>query len=103
MPTIKKEFGGVIFEWDIDKALLNIKEHDVTFDEALSVLLHDDFALTNEDTREYNEQRFITLGKSNLGRVLYVVWTERDVNYRMISARKANKHEQKGYNNGKRI
>lgn len=104
MPTIKKTFGGVIFEWDNDKELLNIKNHDVTFDEALSVLLCDDFAQTNEDIRDYNgEQRFITLGMSNLGRLLYVVWTQRDVHYRMISARKANKHEQKGYRNGQRF
>ncbi len=104
MPTIKKEFGGLIFEWDSDKELLNIKNHDVSFDEALSVLLHDDFSKTNEDTREYdNEQRFITLGMSNLGRLLYVVWTQRDINYRMISARKANKHEQKGYHDGQRF
>lgn len=100
MPTVKKEFGGVVFEWDGDKELFNIKNHGITFDEVLSVLLYDDFALTNDDTREYNEQRFITLGVSNLGRVLYVVWTQRDVNYRMISARKANKHEQKGYRHG---
>lgn len=101
MPTHKKEFGGLVFEWDTDKELLNIKQHDVSFDEALSVLLYDDFAKTNEDTREYNgEQRFITLGMSNLGRLLYVVWTQRDIHYRMISARKANKYEQKGYTNG---
>lgn len=55
MPTITKEFGGVIFEWDADKEGLNVKNHDVSFDEALSVLLHDDFALTNEDVREYGE------------------------------------------------
>lgn len=103
MPTIKKEFGSVVFEWDTDKELVNIRQHDVSFEEALSVLLHDDFAQTNEDVREYDEQRFITLGMSNLGRLLYVVWTQREVNYRMISARKANKHEQKGYSNGQRF
>lgn len=48
MPTHKKEFGGLVFEWDTDKELLNIKQHDVSFDEALSVLLYDDFAKTNE-------------------------------------------------------
>lgn len=103
MPTIKREFSGVVFEWDSDKELLNIQNHNIAFDEALSVLLHDDFAQTNEDIREYNEQRFITLGVSSLGRLLYVVWTQRDVNYRMISARKANKYEQKGYRNGQKF
>lgn len=52
MPTHKKEFGGLVFEWDTDKELLNIKQHDVSFDEALSVLLYDDFAKTNEEIPE---------------------------------------------------
>lgn len=101
MPTVKKEFGGIIFEWDSDKAQLNSNQHGVSFDEALTVLLYDDNALTNEDTRDYDgEQRFITLGISSYGRLLYVVWTFREIRYRMISARKANRHEQKGYENG---
>lgn len=102
MPTVEKVFSHIIFEWDSDKAFINFTEHNVSFEEALTVLLHDDFAQTYEDTRDYHgEQRYITLGMSSQARLLYIVWTLRDVRYRMISARKANKYEQKGYNNGR--
>ncbi len=99
--TVVYNFDGVIFEWDKDKAELVLNEHGISFDEALTVLLHDEFAVTNEDGRDYDgEQRFITIGVSRYGRLLYVVWTYRDIRYRMISARKANKHEHKGYYRG---
>ncbi|MBS9780312.1 MAG: BrnT family toxin [Moraxellaceae bacterium] len=102
MPTVKQFFDNISFEWDSDKAELAIKEHGVSFEEAITVLLYDDYSFTNEDIREYDgEQRYITIGMSNQGRILYFVWTVRNNCYRMISARKANKHEQRGYQNGK--
>ena len=97
---VENIFDGIVVEWDSKKAELVIKEHGVSFDEALTVLLYDDNALTNEDVRGYDgEQRFITIGVSSYGRLLYVAWTLRDIRYRLISARKANRHEQKGYQN----
>lgn len=101
MPTVKQQIDDIIIEWDSDKAAQVKQNHGVTFEEALSVLLYDDYALTNEDYREYDgEQRYITLGVSKAGRLLYVVWTLNGFTYRLISARKANKHEQKGYYHG---
>lgn len=101
MPTIEQMIDFVTVEWDSDKYDLNIAEHDVTFEEALSVILYDDKSFTNEDYRKYEtEQRYITIGFSHRGRLLYVVWTLREVRYRIISARKANKHEERGYYNG---
>mgnify|MGYP002655605397 CR=1 FL=1 len=101
MPTVKKIFDGNIVEWDSEKSELVIKEHGVSFEEALTVLLYDFNSVTNEDIREYDgEQRYITIGVSNQARLLCVVWTLREVRYRIITARKANKHEQKGYYNG---
>lgn len=101
MPTVEQIIDFVVVEWDSDKYTLNFNEHGITFEEALSVILYDDNSFTNEDYREYEtEQRYITIGFSNQGRLLYVVWTLREVRYRIISARKANKHEEKGYYNG---
>lgn len=101
MPTIEQIIDFVTVEWDSDKYKANISEHGITFEEALSVILYDENSFTNEDYREYEtEQRYITIGCSNQGRLLYVVWTLREVRYRIISARKANKHEEKGYYNG---
>ncbi len=97
MPTVQHNYDGLIFEWHSDKAEISLKKHGISFDEALTALM-DTASLTNEDNRDYDgEQRYITLGVSKYGRLLYVVWTCRDNRYRLISARKANRHETRGY------
>ena len=49
-----------------------------------------------DDRRDYRETRFIALGTYD-GEVLCVVFTERDGDIRLISARKASKHEREKY------
>ena len=58
--------------------------------------LRDELAVTVEDPDAVGEQRFITLGKDALGRVL-VVHTQRGERTRMISARKASRGESEQY------
>ena len=85
------------FEWDDDKALSNYRKHGVSFDEACTVIF-DDFAIVEEDNREnYGEQRFVSLGMSEQGRILNVVWTQRNNKIRLISAFKADKQQRKDY------
>ncbi len=49
----------------------------MSFAEAVSVL-EDDFALTREDPAAGDEPRFVTLGLSNLGSLLVVVYAYRE-------------------------
>ena len=84
------------FEWDSDKAALNLKKHGVDFADAVGVL-EDEMALTIEDEGLYEEQRFVTVGMDCLGRVLTVVYTHREEHIRLISARKATKKERNNY------
>ena len=85
------------FEWDDDKADANYKKHGVSFDEAC-VVLFDDLATVKEDKREdYGEQRFISVGASGKGRILQVIWTQRETRVRLISAFKADKKQRKDY------
>ena len=81
----------VRFEWDPSKAEANLRVHGVSFSEAVTVL-EADFALTREDSGTVDEPRFVTLGLSNLGNLLVVVYgyDEPDV-IRVISAWKANR------------
>jgi len=44
-----------------------------------------------------NEQRYVTIGMDAFGRILVVVYTWRDENIRIISARKAVRYEVKQY------
>lgn len=53
--------------------------------------------MTIEDG-DHSEQRFVTLGMDDLGRILVVCYTYRDeTTIRLISARKAEPHERKEY------
>jgi uncharacterized DUF497 family protein len=87
---------GVI--WDEAKNLLNIKEHDLSFETAQYVFA-DPERLERIDRSESNtsgEERWQTLGK--VGAVLFVVYTERGNDRRIITARPADKTERRSYN-----
>ena len=83
------------FEWDDDKAKKNLDKHFVSFERAAAVF-DDDFALTEIDDAA-DEERWRTIGQ-DIDRILVVIWTERYENrIRIISARKAERHEQDRY------
>jgi uncharacterized DUF497 family protein len=89
-------------EWDPPKAEANLRAHGVSFAEAVTVL-EDDFALTRDDPAAVDEPRFVTLGQSNLGNLLVVVYAYRDPDViRLISAWKANKRQREAYDKGRR-
>jgi uncharacterized DUF497 family protein len=85
---------NVVF--DPTKAAANLKKHGVSFAEAEPVL-YDPMALTREDDDAEGEVRFVSVGLGALGRLLTVVWTQRDDTLRLISAREATKGERKSY------
>ena len=89
------------FEWDPPKAEANLCAHGVSFAEAVTIL-EDEFALTREDPAAVDEPRFVTLGLSNLGNLLVVVYTYREPDaIRLISAWKANKRQREAYEKGR--
>jgi len=90
------------FEWDPRKAHDNRDKHDVAFDEAATVF-RDSKALSIFDPdHNETEDRWITVGISEKGRLLIVIHTFREksedaVTIRIISSRKATKQETKTY------
>jgi uncharacterized DUF497 family protein len=84
------------FDWDEDKRLANARKHGIDFVDAVTIFEGD--TVTIEDDRfDYGEVRWTTLGLYE-GRVIVVVHTEREKGViRIISARKATKHEAKSY------
>ena len=89
------------FEWDERKNQINIKKHNVSFEDAESVF-QDAFAVyLDDDEHSLNEERFIIIGVSEtLDRELYVCYCLRGEDaetVRIISARKATKREIKLY------
>jgi uncharacterized DUF497 family protein len=87
----------LLFEWNKNKAKKNFKIHGISFDEACSAF-KDTLSLTIYDPlHSDDEDRFIVIGNSIDNRLLVVVHTERRDKIRIISARKATKHERKQY------
>jgi uncharacterized DUF497 family protein len=88
---------AVNFEWDSRKAARNRRKHGVSFHEAATVF-GDPFAVTYHDPdHSIVEERFITAGMSNAGRLLIVAHADHDEVIRIISARKMTLRERKHY------
>ena len=86
---------SVTFQWDPDKARANLHKHRVDFADAATVF-EDPDALTLDDPYPH-EARFVTLGMDALGRLLVVCWSSRGEEFRIISARRANRAETRQY------
>lgn len=88
----------MIFEWDENKAELNVRKHAVSFEEAEQAF-DDEFCLDiyDEAHSDFGENRFLILGLTAKG-ILVVAYTVREAEiYRIISARKAVRHEEDEY------
>ena len=80
------------FTWSDSKRKSNLQQHGLGFIDAPRVF--DGLIYTYEDDRfDYSEQRFVTLGVLK-GVVVSIVHTETPRQIRIISFRKATKHEQ---------
>lgn len=85
------------FEWDARKNESNIRKHGLDFEDAPEIF--EAPMLVRLDTREgYGENRWSAVGVIK-GRAVVVVFTERDdgETVRIISLRKALRHEREAY------
>lgn len=86
------------FEWDGRKSIENERKHGVSFAEAQSVFSDENAVEFFDPDHSEEEDRFILLGISAKLRILVVCYCQRKGNsIRMISARKADKREEKDY------
>lgn len=88
------------FEWDERKASANIVKHGVSFEEAKSVFADERARLIADPDHSEEEDRFILLGYSSTLRLLVICHCYRSDEsvIRIISARKATRHEAASYN-----
>ena len=84
------------FEWNTEKAKVNLNKHGVSFDEAETVFNDPLFVIFADPDHSTDEDRFIVMGESEKNRLLVVSYTERPPT-RLISARKATRKERKRY------
>lgn len=90
---VKDKLGGILgFEWD-EANIAHIAKHNVVSEEAEEVFF-DENNIQNEDIEHsIIEQRFLVIGKTKKGRLLYQVFTIRGDKIRVISSRSINKKE----------
>jgi uncharacterized DUF497 family protein len=85
------------FDWDDTKNAINWRKHGVRFEDAQE-LFDDPYVLDLPDLlHSQEEERWIALGMLPDGRMLTVVYVERDDKIRLISARAATPSEVRSY------
>lgn len=86
------------FEWDDGNSLKNWIRHQVTQGECEQVFFNEPLVVQNDTKHSQEEQRWFLLGKTDAGRLLFLVFTIRKNLIRVISARDVNKKERTIYN-----
>ena len=85
------------FEWDANKAALNLYKHGVSFAEAMTVFGDSLEVMIPDPAHSDTELRFVSIGLSQASRLLVVAYTERDRRIRIISAREPTARERREY------
>ena len=91
--------GNSEFEWDEEKAESNLKKHGISFEEAATIFNDPKIATIADPDHSEDEERYVSIGRSVVMRLLTVIHTFRKESIRLISARKATKAEKKNYEN----
>jgi hypothetical protein len=88
---------GLKFEWDKRKAVLNIKKHGVSFEDAATAF-GDPLSVTIHDPKHSDdEERFLFLGETQGKKLVVVAHTDRKDTIRLINARPATRQEREDY------
>ncbi len=88
------------FEWNPDKAILNLEKHGVSFQEAATVFNNPLSVTFPDPDHSIGENRYVIIGISRFERLLIVAHTDRGEKVRIISARKATRQERRFYEEG---
>ncbi len=90
----------MIFEWNPEKAKSNLARHKVSFEEASTVFKNPLADTFDDPDHSIEEQRFITIGHTENGKLLFVSHTDDGKIVRIISAREVTFAERKQYEEG---
>ncbi len=85
------------FDWDDGNLLKNWEKHGVSASECEQVFFNHPLVISQDVGHSSYETRFYTLGKSDSGKHLFIVFTVRNDLIRIISARDMNRKEREAY------
>jgi len=83
----------VEFEWDDTKCALNFEKHGIDFEDAATIF---NAPVLISPSNRGSEARWIAVGLLD-GAEIAVVFAKRGDKYRLISARRARRHERRAY------
>jgi hypothetical protein len=96
MKNIFENYDG--FQWDSGNSEKNFYKHIVSNSECEQVFFNQPIIVVDDSKHSEDENRFYLLGRTDQGRLLFVVFTIRKNLIRIISARDMNKKEREIYN-----
>lgn len=85
------------FEWDEGNITKNWEKHHVAHVECEEMFFNRPLVLKRDLPHSEDEDRYFVLGKTDTGRLLFVVFTMRGTKIRIISARDMSRKEKKIY------
>lgn len=97
MPDISKIIQEVLFEWDRQKDLANIRKHGVSLEEACEAFFDPFLFVVDEEEFIDDELREKVIAMTPDWRLLYIVYVMRNDRIRLISAREATNAERECY------
>lgn len=84
------------FEWDPAKSDSNVEKHGIDFQDVLRVFTNPRATTENVSKPEYGEARFTTVGSVD-DELVAVIYTDRGLVRRIISARRTRQNERRHY------
>jgi uncharacterized DUF497 family protein len=95
---MEKEFIHFVgFQWDQGNIDKNLIKHDIENWECEQVFFNRPLLVLDDPKHSISEKRWAAFGKTDVDRLLIVIFTKRDNLIRVISAREMNKKERKFY------
>ena len=82
-----------LFDWDKGNINKSIKKHGVRNDEAEQVFINNPLIWEDVEHTTKLEKRYLCLGNTDEGKILFISFTIREDKLRIISARMASKKE----------
>jgi len=85
------------FDWDDGNIVKNLIKHNISCRESEEVFLDDKLVMVEDEKHSIKEKRYLIIGKNFEGKILTIVFTNRNKKIRIISARVADKKERRLY------
>lgn len=92
------DFGSFTgFDWDEGNKQKNWEKHQVDYRECEEVFFNKPLLIGDDTDHSSKEQRYYVMGRTDIGRTLFLVFTVRNNKVRIISARDQSRKERKIY------